>query len=474
MSTKYSIRAPMAALTVRTGSLGSVVAFFTRVTALDRAVVFSGLGTLAAAGLGATNAVLVANTFSPTSQGFFYTFGSLVTLYVFLELGLGQTVIQFASHERALLASDSAGRVIGPAPARLANLFMIAVVWYAVCSLVILAVIGPAGYAFFARRGADVPVWVGPWLLLCVGAAASVLLTPVFLFVQVCEEAAVFWFFRLVYQLVYGLGLSLSILVGAELWAVGVATWLGVFWSAVYVGRHAPRVKELFSAAVSGWVFWYREVWPVQWKVATTGISSYFVTPLLVVVAFHYGDPVLAGQVGMSGTANIIVLAIASSWIVTRAPRLAALVAQARGHQLDRLFARACRVTLVVALVGGIGLWMTSYLLKLVEHPLSVRLVDPLAMGLIVIATVLQSVVVSVVTYMRAHKEEPLGLVCLLTVAITVLGAAALAPARGAVGIAIAHLTAVSVIQMPAAVWYLARLRRQRARDWALGLAIAE
>src|SRR5262245_41412245 len=83
------------------------------VTVIDRAAVFSVLTNTASLVLGPVTALLVATHFAPELQGFYYTFGSLTALQFLIELGLGQAIIQFASHEWAKLRIDGNGRITG-------------------------------------------------------------------------------------------------------------------------------------------------------------------------------------------------------------------------------------------------------------------------------------------------------------------------------------------------------------------------
>jgi hypothetical protein len=447
------------------GGVSTGLALFGRLAALDTAVVLAIAGNIAAAGLGALNAVLVANTFSPELQGFFYAFGGLVTFYVFLEFGLGQAALQFASHEWAHLGSDLDGRG-EQARRRLLSLRRVCIGWYASCGLLVLIAIGPLGFAFFDRRGADLASWVGPWTVLCAGVAGNVFLAPIFLFIQSCAKTTVFWSYRFVYQIVYGVALGCAIYFGADLWSMGVATWLGLVWSGVYATRFAIRLQPSHTAPGSSWKVWSQELWPLQWRGAMAWLSSYFTIPLLILIAFHYGDPVLAGQIGISGTAGVLIMAVASSWVVTRTPTFAISVAQGKCVQAERLFRAALRVSLLAAIVGGLGLAIGVYVLNGAQHPLGGRFVQPLAMFLLMAAMVLQTMVVAIGAYIRAYKEEPLGLISVASLVCLIGWGPFLIRPLGDVGIGIAHLAVVGVVQVPAALWCLRRLRRRYDRPY--------
>jgi hypothetical protein len=176
-----------------------------RLVMVDRAVMFSGVGNVVAALLGAMNTVLIASLLSPAQQGIFYVFGSLATIYVFLEFGIGQTVVQAASHEWARVATDR-GR--DESLKKLAALGRISVTWYALCSGTAAIAIGAVSYMLLGGRNGDLEGWLAPWALLCAGSALNILVIPVFLFIQVVRPPAVFWLYRLVYQVVYGLALG--------------------------------------------------------------------------------------------------------------------------------------------------------------------------------------------------------------------------------------------------------------------------
>src|SRR3990172_2856854 len=54
-------------------------------------------------------AILIATKFTPELQGYYYTFATILALQVFVELGLGTVIVQFASHEWSKLNLDKSG-----------------------------------------------------------------------------------------------------------------------------------------------------------------------------------------------------------------------------------------------------------------------------------------------------------------------------------------------------------------------------
>src|ERR1035438_10727403 len=80
---------------------------------VDRPVFFAGMGQAWSLFSGPISILLITRYFSPKIQGYYYTFGSVVAIQAFLELGFSQCIIQFASHEFAHLQFGSGGTLAG-------------------------------------------------------------------------------------------------------------------------------------------------------------------------------------------------------------------------------------------------------------------------------------------------------------------------------------------------------------------------
>ena len=70
----------------------------------------------------------------PVEQGYFFTFGSILALQVFFELGLNQIVVQLVSHEVVNLIRQPSGDWLGPDEAkhRLVGLLAFLKKWFAI------------------------------------------------------------------------------------------------------------------------------------------------------------------------------------------------------------------------------------------------------------------------------------------------------------------------------------------------------
>ena len=137
---------------------------------IDRAVVFVLLNRGWQFLAGPITLLLIARSFSPEVQGFYYTFDSLLALQSFVELGFFLVIINVASHEWASLGLDSTGCIVGEPQAlsRLVSLGRLIFKWYAVASAIFVVGVGTIGCVFFAQSSLPGILWQSPWLVLVV------------------------------------------------------------------------------------------------------------------------------------------------------------------------------------------------------------------------------------------------------------------------------------------------------------------
>ena len=150
---------------------------------VDRAVFFGILTKIWGLGSGAVTVLLIASRFTPAVQGYYYTFSSLLAVQVFVELGLGTVIIQFASHEWSKLGLDEHRRIVGAPDAlsRLISLGRVASKWYIIGGGIVAVGVGCAGYIFFSQSPRPGIEWMTPWFALSVLCGMNLCLVPVIL-----------------------------------------------------------------------------------------------------------------------------------------------------------------------------------------------------------------------------------------------------------------------------------------------------
>ena len=155
---------------------------------IDKAIFDTSSSSIIGAVGNVASAFLVIKFLTINEQGFYYTFGSLVAIQIFFELGLNGIITQFVAHENALLKWDNDKLMIGndQNKSRLASLLHFCVKWYLLFSFLLIVVLILSGVYFFTKyQQVNYNVkWQAPWVLLSITTALNLLISPVIAFLQ--------------------------------------------------------------------------------------------------------------------------------------------------------------------------------------------------------------------------------------------------------------------------------------------------
>lgn len=382
---------------------------------VDRAIAYAILSRLWSVVGGPISVLLIARCLTVEEQGFYYTFGSLLAVQMFFELGLTSLLVTFAAHEKASLSWSETGELVGEprAESRLRSLLHSSLRWYAAAAVGFTLVVLPLGMSFFGRYGHEVArgVWLPAWIGMVMTTALSLAIVPCVATLEGCGLIKEISLVRLAQAVISNAVFWIALLLGGRLLGAffsSFGSWL-VMTTWLMRGRRRRALWGLLRESVGQErIDWWREVWPLQWKLALSWISGYFVFQLFNPVLFLYHGPQAAARMGMSLNLTSRVNDVALTWVSTKAPAFASLVAAGNYRELDRLFIRATLVSTILTFLGGGSLWALAVGLQAYHHPYAQRLLDLVPLGFLIMAVSINQIVYCQVIYMRAHKEEPL------------------------------------------------------------------
>ena len=385
---------------------------FSRRIEMDRAVLYAILARGWGFAAGPATALLIATKFTPVIQGFYFTFGTILALSTFAELGLGFAITQFASHEWANLRIGENGRIEGDpnSLSRLASLAQISFKWYSIAAVIVTVGLSISGYVFFSQSPTQNVSWILPWISLCVLTGINLVTITVWYLLQGCNQVANVNFYRLFQGLCGSLAAWCAMLLGADLWTASIVSLAGLTYVILFVIRNYREFfKSLFLIKLEGpRLQWLTDILPFQWRIAISWISGYFAFSLFVPVLFHYHGPVIAGQMGMTWALFAVVNSLGEAWLSPRAPQFGMMAAQKRYAEMDRLFWRLTIIVTGITILGATAIWLLVFALNYYDHFLARRLLPPLPTALLLIAAIINVVSYSMSIYLRAHKKEPL------------------------------------------------------------------
>jgi len=354
--------------------------------------------------------VLMIKYLTPASQGYAYTFGSVLAVGIFLELGFSQNILQFASHEFSKLSFTSEGTLTGNAIAqsRLISLGRLSFKYYGVAALAFMAVLIGGGGWFFgssAQVGVD---WHGPWLLACVSGSLTLLLNPCWSILEGCDRIAEVERFRFFSSIAGFVALAVGLLAGLELYAVCLNSTVSLILSFTYLAvRRWEFFKMFLKRPEHGVISWSREIWPFQWRIAVSWMSGYFIFSIITPTVFRLAGAEAAGRIGFTLQLARLVGSVASSWSSTRLPEFGMLVASRDWKRLAETWRKSTRMSLMVASVGSVGMIMgMEGVIRFIPN-IAGRYGGVLVASYFCVSIVAQSLINSLAFYLRAFKEEP-------------------------------------------------------------------
>ena len=442
---------------------------FLRLFGFNRAIGYGALTRVWGALAGPVTILIIATRFSKVQQGYFYTFSSLLAMQIFFELGLLTVMSQFASHEFAQLTWGEGGTVRGEPVQRerFLDLLYKGFTWYAAAAVLLACALVPAGLYFFTHNQSG-PVdfaWRLPWLLAVLCVAGNLLVIPFNAVITGSGDVAVINQQQMVGGMIGSLLSWLVIGLGGGLYAIPVVSSGTIVIAVYYLFKRKPGLIEYvwlrFKRKIecTHRVSWRGEVWPMQWKIALSWISGYFIFQLFTPVLFHYHGAIVAGQMGMTLSAGNALLGICLTWMNASNPELGKLIAHSKWNSLDGLFFRILRQSLFIACVGAAAGWSMIYLLQNSYENIGSRFL-PAPQSAVLIATVVVVVAIyDFATYMRAHKREPLMVVSLVTALLQATATVVLGRYYSSNGIVLSYFFINAFVCLPVIMVIWSRFR---------------
>jgi hypothetical protein len=375
---------------------------------IDKAIFFSLLNKATVIVFAIVTLGLVVTYLSPTRQGYYYTFTSLLTLQTLLELGMGTVLVQFVSHEYSRMRLNESGLLEGDKAAlgRTAALFSVALRWYGGASVAFLIVVGAVGSYLLTRHGTP-PGVLTPWWLLCAAVSISILQVPLRSFLEGSDQIARVQKVATAIACCASVAGWIALLAGLELYSLAISTLTTAGLGLALFGRACLPFLRLRAQAVDGTAFsWRREFWPQQWRIAVSWASGYFMFQSFVPILFYFAGPVAAGRMGASMQVYTAVNSFASAWIYAKGPRLGMLGAAGRIAELRSIVRGALIRSTLVAAVGAVLVLVGFLAMKHLEFK-SDRFVGVSAMLLLLLTVIVMQRSNIETLAVRFQKIEP-------------------------------------------------------------------
>jgi hypothetical protein len=252
-----------------------------------------------------------------------------------------------------------------------------------------------------------------PWLLAVLGVSINLLIVPFYAVISGSGDVASVNFRSLIGGILGSL-LGWGVLfLGGGLYAIPAVTFGNIIVAIIYLIKIKPLLIveginfALNKVALKNPVSWRDEIWPMQWKIAVSWISGYFIFQLFVPVLFKFHGPVVAGQMGMTLSVVNALQVICLIWPNSRMPEYGKFIAKNNWSDLDDLFKKTLKQSLEVCSLSIIAFLILILALKNFSN-LGDRFLPTWQIFLLLLSMIGQLLVTNWAMYMRAHKQEPM------------------------------------------------------------------
>lgn len=418
---------------------------------------------------GALMVLVLPATLDPQQQGYYFTFASLLALQIFFELGLNQVIVQLVSHEMAYLTVDSSGGLSGDALKidRLSSIIAKLRRWYRIAAVLFAIVTATIGIVFFERAGTlPMQQWLGPWLLLVLATAMNLYCSPMLAVIEGSGHVGHVARLRLVQSLV-GYGLTWAALfMGAGLWAMPLIPIASIVFTAVWLSADRSLLRAFDAIGPISHdraINWRTEVLPFQWRIAVSWVSGYLLHQLFTPLAFVHLGAVAAGRLGIALAVFNSVLSVGVSWINAKVPALTAHITRGEREARDQVFFGVLKRATLFCTAASLAVVVAVQILQGFDLRQLDRIADLPTLACLAVLTSVNALIYSAAAYMRAHREEPMLPVSVVSGLLT-LGCAYFASRQGTFPIMLCQAALTVLITLP---WTLSLFQSYRRRDAA-------
>lgn len=438
----------------------AIVVNLSHIIGMDGAIAYSSAARVFQAFAGVISVFFIASFLTGEEQGFYYTFGSILAIQIFFELGFTGIMTQYVAHEVVHLNLNESYYYEGEERyvSRLSYLIRFCLKWYTVVGVLFFIVVNIVGIIYFRRfdtTGGQVN-WLAPWLLLSFSTAIKLFQSPftaIFQGLGKVKEMNQIAFYQ---QLIIPVTQWILFALGVKLYVVGISSLLGVIVWCLFVFRTSlwRLIYNLLQTKVTEVISYMKEIFPYQWKIALSWVSGYFIFQLFNPVLFATEGAVVAGQMGMTLQVLNAIQAFAMSWQNTKIPLYSGLIEMKNYVELDRVFNKTLKQMLLVCAVLLVAFGSMVVMLRVTHlsfggNELGNRFLDYLPMVFMMIPLFINQIDGSWAAYLRCHKQEPYLILSVVMGVLCCLSTLFLGSRFGVIGITLGYCCLKLFVGLP-------------------------
>jgi hypothetical protein len=353
--------------------------------------------------------ILISIYFSKEEQGFYFAFLNVAAIRFIAELGFGNVLIQYASHESPYIIFKK-GKVDFSNNKSLINLrkiFSLSAKYFFFMGLLSSILTFLFGFYLFSVKNDTNIYWIFPWIVYCFFSFVELLIYPIFSILEGCGQITEVYKIRL-FQSVISITIGcIGISIGLKLWVLPLILFTNnISGFLPLCSKYFGFFSELIQPPFGKVTFWKEDIWEMQWRMAISYLSGYFAFYFFTPVAFHYYGPIIAGQVGMTLAVTNAIYSFSTLWLTANVPTFGSLISSKNFFELRKTFKNTKTITNLSAIFLSIFTVLFFYYIEKLNFKLHERILPFFPLFLFILSNLFITIGSPFTALIRAHKKE--------------------------------------------------------------------
>jgi O-antigen/teichoic acid export membrane protein len=393
--------------------MNALVKKISTIFGIDGAIFYTSSSQIISAIGGLVTVFLIAHFMTPATQGFYYTFASVLAIQTFFELGLGGIINQYTAHEMAYIKFSSSVHLEGEERylSRLSSLMHFCFKWYAIAAGLLFTCLISVGFWYFNKFGHQYPDvnWQLPWILVTLGSSLNLFISPWMAVLQGMNKVKEMAKISLIKQLIILSVTWFSLIFGAQLYIISIHSLTGfAILLILYLNTSYPKLLiNTYKHKIIETISYRYEIFPLQWKIAISWVSGYFVFQFFNPVVFAFNGAEAAGKLGMTLSVLNAITSFVVSWTSTKVPAWSVFIARKEFKYLDFSFKKTMQQSTFISIICIIIFVIFLLIINYLNSPLADRFLPIVLCIIIFVSIPFNNINNGWATYLRCHKKEP-------------------------------------------------------------------
>ena len=346
---------------------------------------------------------------SSEEQGYWFLIISVGAIAAFADFGFSTILMQFSAHEFAFLKFNSKNEIEGSQENmnKLSSLFMFALRWAAIVTVVILPITYITGILFLGDTNTEIN-WKLPWLLYNIGAIISFVNSIVLAFFEGCDSVKEIQIIRLKITVLSTLIVLIGLISNFELYALSISLLVSsIYGTLILYSKYKKNIQTFYYKNKESFYNWGPKIFPLLRKYIVSWSSGFIMFQLFTPIMFYFHGAVEAGKIGISIAVFTAIFSVSNIWTTSIIPKINMAIAKSDFFKLNYIFNKYFTLTICTYVLGSIVFYILYFIFN-DEFDFFDRFLNIRSLALLNLGWFAQLFIHNLAIYLRSHKEEPL------------------------------------------------------------------